>query len=240
LKDGRTLERYSTSLRSDAGQYFGRVWFFTDITGRKLAENQLQDAYNTVEALSAIDSLTGLANRRRFDQHLAVEWRRAIRESKPLSLLLFDVDRFKSYNDTYGHLRGDSCLKEIADAALEVVKRPGDLVARYGGDEFIVILADTDNKGAMQISNEICAAARSRNLPHGANAPGIVTVSIGCATIIPAFGQDKATLVELADRALYCAKRGGRDRVFNSEAISDDGDDVTIYGISRGRIGRPT
>ncbi|MGA2807126.1 MAG: diguanylate cyclase [Terracidiphilus sp.] len=237
LKDGRTFERYSTSLRGDGGQYLGRVWFFTDITGRKIAENQLQDAYNTVEALSAMDTLTGLANRRRFNEHLAVEWRRAIRESKPLSLLLFDVDRFKSYNDTYGHLRGDSCLKEIANSAMEVVKRPGDLVARYGGDEFIIILADTDNKGAMQISNEVCAAARSRKLPHGANARGVVTVSIGCASIVPTYGQDPATLMELADRALYCAKRAGRDQVFNSEEISDDGAEVTIYGISRGKIG---
>jgi diguanylate cyclase (GGDEF)-like protein/PAS domain S-box-containing protein len=238
MKDGRTLERYSTSLRSEGGQYLGRVWFFSDITGRKLAENQLQHAYDTVEALSTKDSLTGLANRRRFDEHFEVEWRRAIRESKPLSLLLFDVDRFKSYNDTYGHLRGDSCLKEIADSAMEVVKRPGDLVARYGGDEFIIILADTDNKGAMQISNEVCAAARRRKLPHGANAHGIVTVSIGCASIIPTYEQDPAMLVELADRALYCAKRGGRNRVFNSDSICDDDAEVTIYGISRGKIGR--
>lgn len=222
LKDGRTLERYSTGLRSDLGQYLGRVWFFRDITDRILAEQKLHDAYKTVEALAAIDSLTGLANRRRFDERLEVEWRRGIRDRNPLSLLVVDVDHFKSYNDNYGHLRGDSCLKQIAESAQDVARRAGDLVARFGGDELTIIMANTANEGAMRIGNEICQAVRDRLLPHVTNAGGFVSVSIGCATLVPKLGQDAAALIELADRALYCAKREGRDRVSNSNRLPDD------------------
>ena len=221
LKDGRTLERYSTGLRSESGQYLGRVWFFSDITERKRAAQQLADAYKEVEALSAQDALTGLANRRRFDDSLATEWRRAIRDGKPLSLMLVDVDHFKSYNDTYGHLQGDSCLKQVAASALSVARRPGDVVARYGGDEFTMIMPNTVNDGAMQLGNKICASVRERKLPHDTNATRIVTVSIGCATIIPQSGQNASTLIERADRALYLAKRSGRDRASNDMAIAD-------------------
>src|ERR1019366_2356353 len=115
----------------DGGKYLGRVWFFRDVTAQKNAEQQLQDAYNAVEALAVTDALTGLANRRRFDQCLTSEWRRAMRDRNPLSLLMIDADMFKSYNDTYGHPRGDSCLKQIAESAQDVVSRPGDLVARF-------------------------------------------------------------------------------------------------------------
>jgi diguanylate cyclase (GGDEF)-like protein/PAS domain S-box-containing protein len=216
LKDGRTLERYSAGLRSEGGQYLGRVWFFTDISERKRAEQKLQDAYQLVEALSAMDPVTGLANRRRFDDYLGLEWRRAIREGKPISLLLVDVDHFKSYNDTYGHLCGDFCLKQVADAALESVRRAGDLVARFGGDEFTVILADTSSEGALRVANEICKSIRRCNLPHQGNGTGLVTVSVGCGTMMPRPGQATSALIELADRALYSAKRAGRDRASNT------------------------
>jgi diguanylate cyclase (GGDEF)-like protein/PAS domain S-box-containing protein len=239
MKDGRTLERYSTGLRSEGGQYLGRVWFFDDITERKLAARELQAAYNKVEALSTIDSLTGLANRRRFDEHLEVEWRRSIREHTPLSMLLVDVDHFKSFNDSYGHVRGDSCLRQIAESALGSVTRPGDLVARFGGDEFTIILADTDNGGAVTTGNRVCEAVRSRKLVHSANERGIVTVSIGCASLIPKVGQTAETLIEFADRALYCAKRSGRNRVFNSNAVRDDGDEVKISAVFLTSMGRP-
>ena len=217
LKDGRTLERYTTSLRSDAGQYLGRVWFFRDITDRRRAEEELQTAYRSVEALAVTDSLTRLANRRKFDQYLSAEWRRGIREHFPISLLLLDVDWFKSYNDAYGHLRGDSCLKQIAESAMDVVTRPSDLVARIGGEEFAVVLPNTSRAGAREVAKHICAALQSRGLPHSSNPLGIVTISVGCATMIPTLGQHSSVLTQRADEALYAAKRNGRNQVCDSE-----------------------
>lgn len=184
-----------------------------DISDRKQQEKKLQDAYHAVEALAVTDSLTGLANRRRFDRALVTEWRRGMRERSPLSLLMIDADKFKSYNDTYGHLRGDSCLKQIAEAALDAVCRPGDLIARYGGEEFAVLLPGTDAEGAMHLAEEISQGMRRRNLPHKHSPAGIVTVSIGCATLVPQLGQSSAHLVKLADEALYRAKKTGRNRV---------------------------
>ena len=186
-----------------------------DITERKHVEKRLQEAYSALEAMAVTDALTGLANRRQFDQCLNNEWRRGMRERKPLSMLLIDADFFKSYNDSYGHVRGDSCLKQIAEAAMDVVLRPGDLVARFGGEEFAVILPNTENEGAMQIANQVCQALGSRKIAHSANPAGIVTVSIGCATVVPSLGQHSVALVEFADQALYKAKRTGRNRACN-------------------------
>jgi diguanylate cyclase (GGDEF)-like protein len=147
-----------------------------DISERKRAQQQLQNAYHAVEALAITDALTGLANRRRFDQCLSSEWRRGMRERKPLSMLLLDVDLFKSYNDNNGHLRGDSCLKQIAEAAMDVVVRPGDLVARFGGEEFAIILPNTGNEGAMELADEVCEALYGRKLPHSGSPHGFVSV----------------------------------------------------------------
>lgn len=183
-----------------------------DITERKLAEQQLAQAYDAVEAMAVTDALTGLANRRRFDEYLAVEWRRGLRDHKALSLLLIDVDFFKSYNDSYGHLRGDRCLRKVAEAAQSVAVRPGDLVCRLGGDEFAVILPNTPNPGAIQMAYDVCALMSHRRLPHTANPTGQVSLSIGCATLIPQSGQKTATLIDRADKALYQAKRSGRNR----------------------------
>ena len=230
LKDGRTLERYSSSLQSAAGQYLGRVWFFRDISERKLAETKLQEAYMAVETLAATDALTGLANRRHFDVTLAAEWRRSLRERTPLSLLMIDADWFKLYNDTYGHMRGDSCLKQIAEAAQDVVCRPGDVVARFGGEEFAVILPNTDREGAMRLGMEIMSAMRERRLPHSASPRGLVTVSVGCATLVASLGQHAVNLVEAADDALYEAKNGGRDRL----ATTEPGTTPELHGVPGG------
>ena len=195
------------------GRPIGFLNLVRDITERKRSEEHLQSAYRAMESLVVVDALTGIANRRRFDEALTTEWRRALREAEKLSLLLIDADHFKRYNDTYGHVRGDSCLKQIADAAMDVVLRPGDLVARYGGEEFAVVLPGTDESGAKAVAEDICQAIRNRRLPHDSNPPGIVTVSIGCATVIPSRGKSPQDLIESADQALYRAKGRGRNRV---------------------------
>lgn len=195
------------------GMAIGILNIVRDISERKRAEQELKKANAALEALVITDALTGIANRRRFDQGLTTEWRRAMREHTPLSLLMLDADWFKSYNDTYGHMRGDSCLKQIAEAALDVVARPGDLIARFGGEEFAVVLPNTSADGAVQVANQICDAIRRRRLPHNTNPTGYVTVSVGCATIVPALGQHSGMLIECADGALYAAKRAGRNQV---------------------------
>jgi diguanylate cyclase (GGDEF)-like protein/PAS domain S-box-containing protein len=205
-----------------SGMRTGILQILRDITKRKGIEEELANAYRTVEEMAITDALTGLANRRRFDQCMQAEWRRGLRDRNPLSLLIIDADHFKAYNDSYGHLRGDGCLKQIAEAAQDIVARPGDLVARYGGEEFAVVLPNTANHGALQLAKDICAIMQSRQLPHAGNPTGVVTVSIGCATLVPQFGQQAVALIDQADQALYQAKRSGRNRAcsYNEVPVS--------------------
>lgn len=208
----RAVHDPSTGLRT------GILQVVRDITERKHTEEELQAAYRALEGIAAVDALTGVANRRRFDETLAREWRRGLREQQPLSIVLLDVDLFKLYNDTYGHVRGDSCLRQIAESALEVVTRPGDLVSRYGGEEFAIVLPGTEAPGAERLAGEVCQTLRDRKLAHSASPFGIVTVSAGHATAIPQFGQTPSDLVDMADRALYEAKRKGRNLVCGHRA----------------------
>lgn len=200
----------------------GTMNIIRDISGRKRVEQELRAANRALEALAVVDPLTGIANRRRLDQCLVSEWRRGQREHTPLSLVLFDADYFKSYNDTYGHVRGDYCLKQIAEAALDVVARPGDVVARYGGEEFAVVLPNTGEEGALRIAEQICESLRRRFIPHSFNPYGMATVSAGCATLLPGSGQLAGALIEMADRALYLAKETGRNRACSASALDDD------------------
>jgi diguanylate cyclase (GGDEF)-like protein/PAS domain S-box-containing protein len=186
-----------------------------DISERKRSEGLLLQAYRSLEELAVMDALTGVANRRRFDECLADEWNRTMRLQMPISLLLIDADSFKQHNDTYGHLRGDRYLKEIANAALDVAKRPEDLVARIGGDEFAVILPCTENHGAVEIGIQIRAALKDRIHASEGESTDFVTISIGCVTVIPKVGEQAMILVQFADEALYTAKRSGRDQLCN-------------------------
>jgi diguanylate cyclase (GGDEF)-like protein/PAS domain S-box-containing protein len=189
-----------------------------DVSERKAAEEELHQAYHALETLAATDPLTHLANRRRLDQCLSSEWRRGMRSRQPLSMLLLDVDLFKSYNDTYGHLCGDGCLQTIAKITMRAVARPGDLVARFGGEEFAVVLPNTPNAGAVEVASRICAMIAKQQIVHSGSPLRRLTLSIGCATIVPTNGQDPAMLMQQADEALYRAKQNGRNQVWNANA----------------------
>jgi len=191
-----------------------------DVSDRKQVEKELQQtesklklANQELQKLVNIDGLTQIANRRCFDQSLEQEWERLYREQQPLSLLLFDVDYFKLYNDSYGHQMGDDCLIKMALAVQQVVSRPTDLVARYGGEEFVVILPNTDLTGAMAIAQWVHAAIKDLAIPHQASKiSDTVTISLGITSQIPASELSAATLIEQADQALYRAKQQGRNQ----------------------------
>ncbi|MBE8987172.1 PAS domain S-box protein [Nostoc sp. LEGE 12450] len=175
---------------------------------------QVQAANEELQRLATLDGLTQIANRRRFDQYLENEWHRLKREQMPLSLILFDVDFFKRYNDTYGHLAGDDCLRQLGSALKSVIKRPADLVARYGGEEFAVILPNTEIEGAISLAQTIRQAVYDLIIPHAQSSVcDRVTVSLGVASIVPNSETSPQDLINAADKSLYIAKQQGRDRV---------------------------
>jgi diguanylate cyclase (GGDEF)-like protein/PAS domain S-box-containing protein len=195
------------------GKPAGIVSVVRDISDRKLAEQELDKAFRMVENLASIDGLTGIANRRRFDETLDREWRRAQREGTELSLILLDVDHFKAFNDLYGHLRGDDCLRQIAESIREVATYVADLPARYGGEEFAVILPHTGRKGAIKVSEEILSVVRNRGIVHEGNPHGVITVSAGCVTFVPVESLSWLAMLQAVDAALYRAKAAGRNRI---------------------------
>ncbi|MGA1854747.1 PleD family two-component system response regulator [Azospirillum sp. 11R-A] len=167
-----------------------------------------------LRSLSFLDGLTGIANRRRFDDAMAREWRRCARSNLPLSLIILDVDHFKAYNDHYGHQAGDECLRMVAELLSDRARRPSDLVARYGGEEFVCLLPETDGPGAVRVAEGFRTAVAECRIPH-AQSPVIpyVTISLGVATVIPSADGSPEQLAEMADQLLYRAKRTGRNRV---------------------------
>lgn len=180
---------------------------------------QLELANQELELIAISDSLTKLANRRRFDEYMDLEWRRAMRQQSWLSLILCDIDYFKPYNDTYGHQAGDACLQKVAEAIARAVRRPGDLVARYGGEEFAIVLPNTELAGAMRVAEEIRVRVRGLGIPHSASKIGeIVTLSLGVTTTFPSPHKSISKFIGLADIALYQAKKEGRDRSKHARA----------------------
>ncbi|NES04860.1 MAG: diguanylate cyclase [Okeania sp. SIO2F4] len=176
-----------------------------DITERKKQELELNN-------FASIDSLTGISNRRIFDQTLGKEWQTCQREKQPLALIIMDIDYFKKYNDYYGHQKGDNCLIRVAQATYKVIKRPRDLVARYGGEEFAIILPNTDRKGAMTIANMVQQQIKELAIPHErSEVSPFVSVSLGISCVIPTTESSPNTLVDMADRAMYTAKQQGRN-----------------------------
>jgi len=192
-----------------------------DMTDRKQAEQQIQQLVNQLEIEkdyaeknAKTDSLTKLANRRYFDEALSSEFYRAKRSGDPLSLIMIDIDHFKQFNDTYGHLAGDDCLRQVAAAIETIVLRAPDIAARYGGEEFVVILPGTDHQGAATVAEKIRSAVEKLAIPHSAYpAAEYVTISLGVATIPGAEMSAPESVVALADKSLYFAKERGRNRV---------------------------
>ncbi|GGC06760.1 sensor domain-containing diguanylate cyclase [Oxalicibacterium flavum] len=184
-----------------------------------LAKEQLEKLNADLENLASIDGLTGLPNRRKFDAALALEFSRAARNASSIALIMIDVDRFKQFNDLYGHPEGDACLRQIGRVLLEQgAGRAADLPARYGGEEMVVLLPDTDLAGALAVAEKIRLAIRGLGIPHSAVPSGVVTVSAGVAACIPTGTHTAAQLLKAADEALYAAKAAGRDRVCCSAA----------------------
>lgn len=174
---------------------------------------ELERANRKLAEIATTDALTGLANRRLFDRTLMMEWRRAQRSGEPLSLLVIDVDNFKAFNDLYGHLKGDECLKMVAAICNGRLRRAGDLFARFGGEEFMVVLPNTPLEGARHVAERMRLAVELAQIEHKLDPNGRVTVCIGVATLSEGQPEDAESLLEAADRALYRAKKNGRNRV---------------------------
>ncbi len=181
----------------------------------------LGEARTHLEQLATIDPLLDIANRRKFDETLKKEWLRARREREPLALLMIDLDRFKSYNDRYGHPSGDACLQRVVEAVDRALRRPGDLLARYGGEELVCILPNTDLEGALVVSESIRANVYDVGITHEDGIDNRITVSVGVAAMVPDAAQTAEELLDAADRALYAAKTAGRNRVEASPMQED-------------------
>jgi diguanylate cyclase (GGDEF)-like protein/PAS domain S-box-containing protein len=205
-------------LRHPDGSVDALVGFMFDITERKLADEKILKLQRELEALSYRDSLTGVANRRMFDTLYPVEWAKARASAEPLSLVVIDIDYFKQYNDHYGHMQGDSCLRDVALAMEEGASRSRDLCARLGGEEFVLLLPATDAEAARNVAERCRKLLAQRELPHARSGIGrLVTVSMGIGTIVPGAGDDPNVFLDRIDRRLYNAKSAGRDRISDSE-----------------------
>ncbi|WP_049665679.1 diguanylate cyclase domain-containing protein [Bacillus sp. FJAT-27231] len=193
-----------------------------NITERKLAEQRLEEANKILHDLSAKDGLTGVWNRRTFDEKLEIEWSRALRNSTSFSLIMLDIDSFKAYNDTYGHQAGDDCLRKAAAKISDVVIEFGGMIFRYGGEEFSVVLPETDHDGVQRAAETIRHAVEDLKIPHsGSQISQYVTISLGTVTVIPTKDEHTNQFIEFADKALYKAKQDGRNRVKSYNDLSN-------------------
>ena len=214
-------------VASEGGETGGHIVILRDATERVHTEQLLQYALEQVQRSATMDGLTGVANRGHFDGYLEREWRRCSRSKLPLSMLMIDADQFKQFNDLYGHLAGDDCLRAIASQITAVSRRPGDLAARYGGEEFVLVMPETNQEGALHVATHLCALVRGLGILHEGNPPtGIVTVSIGLVSCVPDHAGSSCVnvkaLLSAADVALYQSKRDGRNRVRVAGASPDE------------------
>jgi diguanylate cyclase (GGDEF)-like protein len=189
------------------------------VKARVRTQLELKRYQDHLKSLSTIDGLTGIANRRKFDETLETEWRRARRNQSALSLIMMDIDYFKAYNDNYGHLAGDECLKRLASELGEICRRPADLFSRYGGEEFVMLLPDIDSRGAASMADRVQEKVRGIRIPHAYSlVADHVTFSMGVATMVPQDDQTQFDLINAADNLLYIAKQNGRNQI-RAEAV---------------------
>ena len=207
-------EEEARGLVAGAVDFIAKPFHATVVKARVNTQLTVKRLADQLRAMAMVDGLTGVANRRRFDAVLDVEWRRAAREGGELAVIMIDVDFFKRYNDRFGHLEGDNCLRQVAGALQQRLNRSPDLLARYGGEEFACVLPATGLDGALIFSNDLEQRVRALGLPHpDSEAAPVVTVSIGVAVGLPSEGGSAAALLASADTQLYCAKQNGRARV---------------------------
>lgn len=201
-------------VRKEDGSVDSLIGFMFDISERKKTEQQLVLLQRELEEMSFKDGLTGVANRRRFDFIMDLEWGNARRNKQPMSLIMLDIDYFKQYNDHYGHLQGDSCLKLVASTLSKVATRARDFLGRFGGEEFVFILPETNAKSAMKIAERCRDMLAKAQIPHEeSQVDQVLTASFGVSTIIPCHEDEMQAFIETVDRRLYQAKQKGRDRI---------------------------
>ena len=208
-------------IRDEAGEVQALVGFMFDISERKKTEEKLARLQKELEELSFKDGLTGVANRRMLDSVMQMEWTRARRNVQPLSIIMFDIDHFKEYNDHYGHLQGDECLKQVAQLLDGAAARSRDFFARYGGEEFVMVLPETDAKAVALVAERCRKQIFKQQIPHVSSPVSqVLTVSMGTATLIPSAEDILSDFIALADRQLYRAKESGRNCVVHTHDLS--------------------
>lgn len=198
---------------AQGGEALALVEAFAAYLSLAFQRAKLRARTRALEEMAVIDPLTGVPNRRAFSNALEREWSRGVRSNKPLGMAILDIDNFKLYNDTYGHAEGDTCLQRVAQAARRNVWRASDLFARYGGEEFAIVLPEADERAAWTVGERVRRAVEALEIPHKTQQVGIVTVSVGVASLVPQRDIPTLSLVEHADAGLYRAKGTGRNRV---------------------------
>jgi diguanylate cyclase (GGDEF)-like protein len=208
-----TPEDETRALESGAVDFITKPFNMAVVKARVRTHLTLKRQSDAMRELTLTDALTGVANRRSFNDAVDSEWRRCARAAAPISVIMIDIDHFKTYNDAYGHQAGDTCLKAVANAMKHCAGRSPDMLARYGGEEFVILLPNVAEHGAETVAQRILHEVRLLGIPHRmSTASNIVTVSIGAATIAPSEGGNPESLIRTADRLLYQAKEAGRDR----------------------------
>jgi len=214
-------EDEAIGLELGAVDYITKPFNPTIVRLRIRNQIELKRQRDLLTRLSHLDGLTGIPNRRSLDETLAREWRRGSRSTRPLSLMMIDIDHFKAYNDSCGHLAGDDCLRAVAQALKIPLERAADFVGRYGGEEFLGILPETDEEGAMMVARELLEGVASLNISHPVSPlGGKVTISIGIATATIQHEKNQTYLLQEADNALYRAKQEGRNRIVATPLLS--------------------